>query len=284
MAFISFALAHGVVISDLRSDGRIHRCPTTAHHASGNGAYFFDGQRGWVQNWESGEPVQWWNDPHAKPWGAAEKQEWETRRRAAEAERQKGHATAAKQAGLLIASATRGNHPYLAAKRLPDVLALIGSDGELLVPMRDFRNNSLLGVQTIRLVDNEWSKKMTFGMRAKGAVFRIGPQHAAETFFCEGLATGLSIDIALRQLRLNACVVVCFSASNLTHVACNMTGPRFVFADNDASRTGEKAAQATGLPYCMSDIPGEDANDLHARAGVMAVARVLMGVRCHAKP
>lgn len=280
MDFRSFARANGVEIGDLRSgDDKIHRCPTTAHPASTNGAYFFDGQRGWVQNWESGEPVQWWNDPHAKPWNESEKREWALRRRVAEAEKLRGHAMAAKKAGLLITSATRDVHPYLKAKQLPDVQSLIGENGELLVPMRDFRDNALLGIQTIRLVDNEWSKKMLPGMRAKGAVLRIGPQRAAEMFFCEGYATGLSIDTALRLLRLNAVVVVCFSATNLIHVAGGMTGKRFVFADNDVSLTGEKAALATGLPWCMSDVQSEDANDLHARAGVMAVAKLLMEVR-----
>lgn len=190
---------------------------------------------------------------------------------------------AAKKAGLLIAAATQDVHPYLKAKGLPDVPALVGQDGELLIPMRDHRDNALLGIQTIRLIENEWAKKMLPGMRAKGAVLRIGPQRAAESFLCEGYGTGLSIDAALRLLRLNACVVVCFSASNLIHVAASMTGARYVVADNDVSLTGEKAAQATGLPWCMSDQPGEDANDLHARAGVMAVAKLLMEVRS-AKP
>jgi phage/plasmid primase-like uncharacterized protein len=283
MDFRTFARANGLDIGDMRSGDKIHRCPTTAHPASTNGAYFFDGQHGWVQNWETGEPVQWWNDPQAKPWNEAEKRQWALRRRVAEADKLRGHAMAAKKAGLLVTAATRDTHHYLKAKQLPDVQALIGEAGELLVPMRDFHDNALLGIQTIRLVDNEWEKKMLPGMRAKGAVLRIGPQRAAETFFCEGYATGLSIDIALRLLRLHACVMVCFSASNLIHVANSMTGRRFVFADNDVSLTGEKAAQATGLPWCMSAVQGEDANDLHTRAGVMAVAKLLMEVR-HAKP
>lgn len=283
MDFRLFARANGVEIGDLRSGDKIHRCPTTAHPASTNGAYFFDGQRGWAQNWETGEPPQWWNDPYAKPWNESEKREWALRRRVANAERLKDQTMAAKRAGRMVASASRNTHPYLKAKGLADVLVLTSKDGELLIPMRDFRDNALLGVQTIRLVDNEWEKKMLPGMRAKGAVLRIGPQSAVETFYCEGYATGLSIEIALRLLRLNACVMVCFSATNLTHVASSMTGRRFVFADNDSSLTGEKAALATELPYCMSPVRGEDANDIHVRLGVMGVAKLLMGVR-HAKP
>ena len=283
MDFRSFARTIGVEIEDLRAGDKINRCPTTEHPSSKNGAYFFDGDRGWVQNWETGEPPLWWNDPNAKPWNEAEEREWALRRRVADAEKLRVHAMAAKKAGALINSATKDTHPYLKAKGLVDVQALVGPAGELLAPMRDFHDNALLGVQTIRLVDNEWEKKMLPGMRAKGAVLRIGRQTAQEVFFCEGYATGLSIDLALRQLHLNAVVVVCFSATNMTHVANNMTGKRFVFADNDASLTGEKAAQSTGLPWCMSDVQGEDANDLHVRAGVMAVAKNLMEVR-RAKP
>ena len=279
MDFRDFAKANGLEIADLRTGDKIHRCPTTLHPASKNGAYFFDGLRGWVQNWETGEPVAWWNDPYAKPWNESEKRDLALRRRVAEHEKQSGYAMAAKKAGLLIAAATRATHPYLKAKGFPDVLTLVGQDGELLVPMRDHRDNALLGVQTIRLVDNEWSKKMLPGMRAKGAVFRIGLQRAAETILVEGYATGLSVDVAVRLLRLNAAVIVCFSAGNLQHVASLTAGRRIVFADNDASQTGERTAKATGLQFCMSDQLDEDANDLHQRAGVMAVAKLLMEVR-----
>lgn len=278
--FEDFASLHGLDIRDLRLDGKIHRCPTETHPRSRNGAYACDGERGWVQNWETGEPVAWWNDPAAKPWTEADRRAWAERRRAAEEETRRGHALAANKAGILIAAATPDEHPYLRFKGFPGVKGLVAPGGELIVPMRDAQNNALLGCQTLALIDSErWEKKMIYGMRAKGAVFRIGPQRAAETVFVEGYATGLSVDAAIRMLRLSAAVVVCFSASNLQHVASLTTGRRFVFADNDASQTGEKAALATGLPYCMSDAVGEDANDLHQRAGIMAVASKLMALR-----
>ena len=56
-------------------------------------------------------------------------------------------------------------------------------------------------------------------------------------------------------------------------------GRRYLFADNDKSGAGERAAQATGLPYCMSPVLGEDANDMHVRAGLLAVCGLLMRVR-----
>ena len=179
----------------------------------------------------------------------------------------------------MIRSAHTDTHPYLQYKSLPDAKALVAPDGELIVPMRDVADNSLLGAQVVKLVDNEWNKKMIFGMRAKGSVFRIGKKQASEVVLVEGFATGLSVDIALRLSRLNAAVLVCFSASNLLYVASRVSGKRYIFADNDASQTGEKAAIASGLPYCMSDVVGEDANDLHARAGALAVAKKIMEAR-----
>lgn len=82
MNFVQFAQSHGVEISALRSGDRIWRCPTTTHPKSRNGAYYFDGRRGWVQAWDSGEPVQWWNDANATPWTDADKAEWVRRRNA----------------------------------------------------------------------------------------------------------------------------------------------------------------------------------------------------------
>lgn len=279
MDFRSFARANGVEINDLRSDGKIHRCPTSEHPASKNGAYMLYGGRGFVQNWETGEPAQWWNSDRVTPWSDAEKRQWAECRRIADADKARGQQDAAQRAAQLVNSAQLDTHPYLKEKTLPEAKALVLKDGELLVPMRDFQSNELLGAQIIKLVDNEWEKKMLYGMRAKGAVLRIGAKPAAETYLVEGYATGLTVDIALRFSRLNACVLVCFSATNLLYVAQHTAGRRFIFADNDASQTGEKTAIAADLPYCMSGVVGEDANDLFARSGVMAVAKKLIEVR-----
>jgi putative DNA primase/helicase len=77
-------------------------------------------------------------------------------------------------------------------------------------------------------------------------------------------------------------VVVCFSASNMIQVADQIQGKRFVFADNDESKTGENSAIQTGLPWTMADQEGWDANDLHKNNGLFAVVAKIMAVR--AKP
>jgi putative DNA primase/helicase len=78
---------------------------------------------------------------------------------------------------------------------------------------------------------------------------------------------------------LKASVVVCFSASNMVQVADQIPGKRYVFADNDASETGAKAAEATGLPWTMCDSVGWDANDLHKKDSLFAVVKKIMDLR-----
>ena len=203
---------------------------------------------------------------------------------AEEARKHRAYRAAAEASQKVIEQCELKTHFYLNAKGLPDVVALV-SDSTLIIPMRNLETNQIQGMQTIDWVPGErrWEKKMSFGMRAKGALLRLGNQRAQETFLCEGYATGLSIDMALRRLRLNASVLVCFSDSNLAHVATVVKGRAFVFADNDVSLAGEKAAQTTGLQYCMSDVVGEDANDLHQRACMVSLCRLIIDVRRRCK-
>jgi putative DNA primase/helicase len=70
----------------------------------------------------------------------------------------------------------------------------------------------------------------------------------------------------------------------MAHVATLTAGRRFVIADNDVSLAGEKAAKKTGLPWAMSDVIGEDANDLHHRAGLAALCKLIIDVRMKDKP
>lgn len=279
MDFISFARCHGVEISDLRIGDGITRCPTADHPRSKNGAYMFDGRRGWVMDWSTGDAVQWWNDETAQPWTDAEKRAWAQRRQSARDQQRQRHVEAVKRAAAAIKSASRATHPYLEEKGHKEALCLVGAEGEMLVPMRDCMNDELLGLQVIRLVNNEWEKKMLPGMRAKGAAYRIGQKNSPETILVEGYATALSVDAAVQMQRLRMAVLVCFSAGNLAHVAGQIKSKAYVFADNDQSGTGQRVAAATGLPWVMSDVIGEDANDLHKRAGVMAVAKKILEVR-----
>ncbi len=280
MMFQDFARIHGVLIESVRVSNKIQRCPTVNKPKQKNGAYHFDGERGWVFAWDGEARIEWFGS-ESRPWTEEEKKEWGRRRTAEKAEVfAKWHA-AARQAEQLIKSARPTEHGYLQLKGFGDQQGLVTEDGTLLIPMRSVKTGELQSVQKITWdeVERHWDKKMLYGGKAKGAVFRLGPKEAAETFLCEGYATGLSIAAALRSVGSDAAVLVCFSAGNLEYVAPVVTGRRFIYADHDKSGAGERAAIATGLPYCMSDVEGHDANDDHQKLGIFAVAKKLMEVR-----
>lgn len=281
--FVDFARAHGVTIDPARlyASERIKRCPTLDHPKSQNGAYFWDGQRGWVWAWDGQAEVQWWNDRGVTPWTEAEKAAWRAKRDASRAQQANNHSRAAQRADEMLRACRSETHDYLALKGLPDLLGLVSQQGDLLVPMRNCITNKLQGVQTIHWEHEarQWTKKMLPGMQARNAVFRIGPKTAQETILCEGYATGLSIELAARQMRLNAAVVICFSDRNMVNVASQTKGRSYIYADNDKSGAGERAAIDTGLPYCMSDTLGNDANDDHAQRGLFYIGQKLMEVR-----
>lgn len=282
--FISFARAHNVDIDPgrLYPSDKIKRCGTVEKPRSGNGAYFWDGQKGWVMDWSGEARVVWFNDPKAKPWTDEEKRAWAAKRSSAASDQETRYQHAAIQATQVLKSAKLDLHPYLEIKGFKEEKGLV-LDDKLLVPMRNVSTNAIQGYQAIRwnMEERKYEKKMLTGMRAKNAVLFMGDRRFGESWLVEGYATGLSVRNALRSAGMPASVVVCFSASNLVQVADQIPGKRFVFADNDESKTGEKAAQQTGLPWTMADEVGWDANDLHLKKGLFAVVAKIM--RCRAE-
>jgi len=218
MSFILFARAHGVEIDPNKffPSDRIRRCGTVEKPRSGNGAYFWDGQRGWVMDWSGEARVIWFEDPNAVPWTDEQKREWMDKRKAANATRDTGYENASKKAFMTISAAKPAKHDYLHLKGFPDLEGLVLEDS-LLVPMRNCVTNDLQGYQRIfwDAETRKWEKKMLLGMQARNAVMYLGDRGAQEVWLCEGYATGLSIHASLRSVGLKASVVVCFSASNM---------------------------------------------------------------------
>ena len=276
MNFIDHCRALGIVIDSLPPAGRWARYPTTDHPRKRNGAVKYLGDVGFAQNHAASPDVSVWRPDGDMP--TVDLQRITREAAVFERKRADGWAKAANRARELVESAKHAEHNYLHLKGFGDELGLVLPDGSLLVPMRHYRTNDLVGAQIIRWVpeDMSYEKKMIPGMRAKGAVFRIGTAHAARTWLVEGFATGLSVEAAIRLRCMRDSVLVCFSDGNLSHVASLVGGERLVFADNDASEAGLRAAQRTGLRYCMSAAVGEDANDLHMRAGIYKVASLMM--------
>lgn len=276
--FHAFARGCGVLIGRLVADGKIHRCGTVDHPRSKNGAYAFDGRRGWAMAWDAGEDVQWFGGD--AEWTEADKAEWKARQDAARAYQARLQQKAAARARELLDSCALMRHGYLRLKGFPDEVGLVTPDETLVIPMRVDGTNNLLGAQTIHwdAESRQWVKKMLYGMRAKGAIHRMG-RYSPETILCEGYATGKSLFAAIGMLRVNVSVLVCFSAQNMKHVATQTPGRVLIAADNDASGTGERVARETRKPWAMPPTVGHDFNDWHQAEGLVPVCRALMELR-----
>ena len=270
MTFLDHARAYGLIIKDLIDDGRWHRCPTEDKPRKKNGAYLFDGHKGVVRNWATMEYFSRYPEKQEQ----AVKIDYDAMRKKRDRldrEQAERYAKAAQEAKKSIFEALPDRHPYLKAKGFPEALGLVRNK-LLMVPMRDYRDQRIVSLQTIT---ESGEKRFLTGGRAKGAVFRIGKKFNSRKWLCEGYATGLSIKAALDAMHDNAQVWVCFSAGNLQYIAERVGGDRIIFADNDESGTGQRVARATGLPWVMSPVLGEDANDFHQRAGVWELIRLM---------
>lgn len=297
----AFAAEHNVIVLDPIPDGRIHRVPTVTKPHKRNGAYLFDGERFGVMSFDEGHERLLWlrGDGHDSKPDPAQAAKWLARRQQAVNERRERAGRAANVAAAMLEQAEIRSHSYLARKGFPNEAGLVvdgvqmkigdklrAFDDVLLVPMRSLAGD-LIGLQRIYFDGERFDKRYLPGTPSQGAVFRLGPPQARETWLCEGYSTGLSVKAALTQMHINAAVLVTFSAGNLVHISGAVGGRKFVAADNDPpnlqfpvrGETGQKAAMATKLPWCMPSVSGEDFNDLHQRAGIFAVCDLIMGLR-----
>ncbi|MEA9900747.1 plasmid replication protein, CyRepA1 family [Xanthomonas campestris] len=143
--------------------------------------------------------------------------------------------------------------------------AIVVRVGDLLVPVR-LPDGQLVNVQRI---DATGRKLFLRGGQKRATHFRI--HGTGPAWLCEGYATGASVHAAT-----GAPVVVAFDAGNLIHCASLADA---VAADNDASGTGQRAAETTGLQWTCPAAVGDDFNDLHQRQGIDAVLAALMNLR-----
>jgi putative DNA primase/helicase len=122
------------------------------------------------------------------------------------------------------------------------------------------------------LIDQEGGKKFLFGQRTSQAEFVF--DNKGPHIYCEGYATALSIRAALKSLKKQYTLHVCFSAGNMEKVAL-VHGPGFVVADNDESKTGEESAKRIGFPYFLPPTVGHDFNDMQREVGLLRSAMAL---------
>ena len=260
MNFQMFAEQHGLIIDFLITDKWV-RVPTIDHPHKKNGAYFFDGRTGAVQNWAVHEKaIVWKGEAKNDPLYRAKIQK-------SREDSQKRNQEAASKAGWLLKKAVRSTHPYLAKKGFPDEQALV-SNGLLVIPMRI--NEELAGLQ---LIDADGNKKFLSGQKNKGAVAVF--DNKGIPILCEGYATAMSIRRALKAVKIRYKIIVCFSASNLKH--CSQEYPDcIIVADND--KVGIRVAKESGRPFFVPPNSKEDFNDYELRVGAEKAGKALIGV------
>lgn len=267
MTFFEFCRACGVTINQLPPAGRWVRVATDDKPRSKNGAVKWMGDVGFCQNWATmTEPAVWRDESVSRE---AQKRVRSVATQADRETRELAH-RAAQKAETILSECELAPHPYLASKGFPDELANVwnkDTDNVMVVPMR--RGADLIGCQLIKA---DGDKKFLYGQRSGGAEFVFGQRGVH--VLCEGFATALSAQQALRNLKVAYVLHVTFSAGNMKKVAETLPGG-IVLADNDASLTGERVAKEIGWPYWMSDRVGEDFNDAHQRLGVFPLAMQL---------
>jgi putative DNA primase/helicase len=272
MDFQQFAQSHGLIIDRIVS-GKWVRTKTADHPHKRNGAYFFDGDYAHVQNWATMPSVDTW--VMDKPMTAYDHDAMQKRmaesRKSHSAEKQRLQKSAAQKAQSIIKQSKFEQHAYLDSKGFPDATGLVYYPDEntnlLVIPMRF--NGEVCGCQ---LINRDGDKKFLFGQRCNGAEYLA--DGGGVDIWCEGYATGLSIRAVMAALKARCSIHICFSAGNMQSMA-QAAGRGFVVADNDTSTTGEKAAQATGLPYFMPPDAGSDFNDCHKGAGLFVASQAM---------
>jgi hypothetical protein len=173
----------------------------------------------------------------------------------------------------LIKSCRNAPHRYLADYGFPHELGLVSPNRDLVVPLYYARGGSFAGVRLYSEESHQSDQLIWIdgGQGVTSPVHWIRPPREEAKVLCRGYAAGLSIAAAVCQYGWATSVVVCFDNTNMVRAARFLSGRCFVFADHDKDGAGELAALKTQLPYCMSPVPGEDANALHQRAGTRAV-------------
>jgi len=266
MDFLNFCAAHGIIINHPPPIGIWRRYPTTDHPKKRNGAVKFMGDHAFVQNHATDTDVSVWNTDAPVSVDTAK---FARMAKEAEAMKRKAQAEAAAKANEILGLTKLAKHEYLKAKGFEDEWGKVWvKDGEQILVIPMWIEGYLVGCQLIKAGGD---KKFLYGQRTAGAEFCIDSR--GEHILCEGYATALSIQKAMKSLKRPYTIHVCFSAGNMKRVAEGKRG--LVVADNDASGTGERVAKEIGWPYWMSDTVGEDANDYHMRVGLFKFSQSL---------
>jgi putative DNA primase/helicase len=264
---INFARAHGLLLNCVPPIGVWKRVATTDHANKKNGAIKFMGDHAFIQNWAVDEEVIVWQ---GQPPKGMDVEKIARMAREAELKREELQKKAAAKAAHLLNNCQKAFHDYLRNKGFEDEPGNVYvKDGVpyLVIPMRV--GSALVGAQVI---SPEGDKKFLFGQRTKGAEF-VFDNHGPHVLV-EGYATALSVRAAMKALKMRYTIHVCFSAQNLLHISKRFPDG-FIISDNDASETGQRIAEQSGLRWWMPPTVGQDFNDLHREVGLFKSSQML---------
>lgn len=274
MNFIQFASSHGLIIHSLVYDKWV-RVKTSDHLHKKNGAYFFAGEFGHVQNWATMTQVETWVKNRGAPLTRSQQASVSARMADSKKEyaekRAKAQLDAAKKAEWILSQCHLDLSGYLAAKGFPEMLGNMWERPDayplLVIPMH--YNGMICGCQ---LIGHDGHKRFLTGARTSMAYFKIGS--GQDIFLVEGYASGISLQAALEAIKIKYSIYVCFSAGNLAKLA-EAIPDAIIIADHDDSGTGQRIAAESGRRWWMSDVAGEDINDAHRRMGKFALSQNL---------
>ena len=242
------------------------------------------------RGWRPGGGDEWsdtdWEDYEAKLAACTKLARQAEERRAAKA---------AERAERIIGLAERAHHPYLIEKGFPDMQWPVWKN-RLVIPVR--RRGRVL--RTVQLIGPDGDKKFLYGGKVGGGSYMLGVRTPGKApWYGEGFATCLSIQAALRELRIQVPIIVCFSDYGVVNSA---QSDGRVIADHDwwtclckyrwdgpwpqkacpkcgnpepVPPAGERAARATGCRWLLPPDPGSDFNDFHLKYGIEAAVQAV---------
>ena len=247
----------------------ITRFATTGKEKSGWVSLFIDGKGACYGDWKSGEQHVWFADGFRSSENDYEREQAIEK---AKEERDFAYSNAAFNAQELYAKLPHAlDHDYLTRKNVKSHAALRIYDGKLVIPVYGVGGE----IQSLQYIATDGTKRFYTGGKMQGGYFTIG-EPSDMVIIAEGFATAMTIHEATAQ-----CVVVAFNAGNLKPV-CDMVRSQYkgrviICADNDASGVGIEKANKCGVEVIHSPIVGEDFNDMAKRAGISAVADLIIG-------
>jgi putative DNA primase/helicase len=263
----------------IRADGVLHRCDAEGKGGKGDAAYLLhlDGiPAGGFENHRDGLGWENWRADIGRTMTPAEEAEHRTKveaqRMQREVDQAKQHSEARKRAGLILAEAYPGDHPYLIKKAIKPYGAKVieaeqaraiasNLSPELTGPLLVIPVRADVVLTSLQFITADGVKRPLTGGKMAGGYHAIGTmKDAAALAICEGFATGATIHEATGYP-----VAVAFSAGNLMAVAQAIRAkfpdlPLILCADDDYLTPGNpgltkatEAAHAVGGVVAVPD-------------------------------